>query len=59
VPGPAPPQTDTPQVLIEMGPKLARSTRVGDSGPMVPPIGVPFEEAMTRLLKVKPPKKKS
>jgi hypothetical protein len=47
-----------PQVVIEMGPKLSRSVRVGDSGPMVPPIGVPFEEAVTRLMKVKPTKTK-
>jgi hypothetical protein len=44
-------------VVIEMGPKLSRSVPVGDSGPMVPPIGVPFEEGVTRLMKVKPVKK--
>ena len=52
-------QTVIPQVVIEMGPKLARSVRVGDGGPMVPPIGVPFEEAVSRLLKVKRPAKKA
>ncbi len=51
-------QTDIPRVVIEMGPKLAPSTRVGDSGPMMPPIGVSFEEAVTKLLKVKPPTRK-
>ena len=51
-------QTVIPQVVIEMGPKLSRSVRVGDSGPMVPPIGVPVEEPVSRMLKVKPPKRK-
>lgn len=53
-------QDDIPQVVIEAGSRMKPGKphgRVARTDFMVPPIGVSFEEAVTKLMRVQPPKR--